>query len=162
MRIGFGYDAHRLADGLPLVLGGVLLPWHRGLEAHSDGDVLLHALMDALLGAACLGDIGVHFPDTDQVYHGCSSITLLSVVKEELHRAGYAVHNIDCTLVAQLPKIQPFIHAMRDRISSTLGIGEDQVSVKATTTEGMGFTGREEGIACYAVCTLCARDEACS
>lgn len=153
-RIGFGYDAHQLAEGTPLVLGSVDIPWEKGLAGHSDGDVLLHAVMDALLGAACIGDIGVHFPDTDPQYKGCSSLLLLSEVKGKLDHAGYEVHNVDCTLVAQRPKIQPYIPAMRQKISRVLGVDEDQVSVKATTTEFMGFTGREEGMACYAICSL--------
>ena len=160
IRIGFGYDAHALAEGIPLVLGGVSVPYIKGLAGHSDGDVLLHAIMDALLGAACLGDIGVHFPDTDAEYKGCSSLMLLAQVKEKIKHAGYRVGNIDCTLVAQRPKIQAYIPEMRQSISETLGILADQVSVKATTTEHMGFTGREEGMACYAVsCLMLANKE---
>ena len=136
------------------MLGGVRIPHERGLAGHSDGDVMLHAIMDALLGAACLGDIGLHFPDTDPAYEGCSSALLLSEVKTKVITAGYEINNIDCTLVAQKPKIQPYVSAIRERISQSLGIGADQVSVKATTTEHMGFTGREEGMACYAVCNL--------
>ena len=154
VRIGFGYDAHPLVEGAPLFLGGVRLPWPKGLAGHSDGDVMLHAIMDALLGAACLGDIGAHFPDTDDKYKGCSSMLLLSEVREKINRAGYRVNNVDCTLVAQRPKILPYAPEMRSRISRALGIAAGQVNVKATTTEHMGFTGREEGIACYAVCTL--------
>jgi len=154
IRIGFGYDAHRFADGIPLILGGLALPWPKGLASHSDGDVMLHAIMDALLGAACLGDIGYHFPDTDPQYKGRSSLALLSEVKEKLSRAGYGVNNIDCTLVAQRPKVQAHIAEMRERICQALGASPGQVNIKATTTEHMGFTGREEGMACYAVCTL--------
>ena len=154
VRIGFGYDAHQLMEGAPLILGGVALPWSKGLVSHSDGDVLLHAIMDSLLGAACLGDIGAHFPDTDPSYLGYSSLMLLSEVNKRINAAGYEVNNIDCTLVAQEPKIMPFTHEMRVKISHALGITPEQISVKATTTEHMGFTGREEGIACYAVCTL--------
>ncbi|MDR0469073.1 MAG: 2-C-methyl-D-erythritol 2,4-cyclodiphosphate synthase [Peptococcaceae bacterium] len=153
-RIGFGYDAHRIGEGVPLILGGIELPWPKGLISHSDGDVLLHAIMDALLGAACLGDIGVHFPDTDPAYKDCSSLTLLHRVRDKVNQAGYAVNNIDCTLVAERPKIAPYSVAMREKISQTLGLRLDQVNVKATTAEHMGFTGREEGMACYAVCIL--------
>ena len=158
-RIGFGYDAHPLAAGIPLVLGGVTLPFPRGLAGHSDGDVLLHAMIDALLGAACLGDIGVHFPDTDPQYKGCASTALLVDVRDKIRQAGFRVNNLDCTVVAQRPKLQPHIPAMRHNISEALGIGEDRVSVKATTTEHMGFTGREEGISCYAVASLALVDE---
>ena len=153
-RVGFGYDAHQLEEGVALVLGGVELPWSKGLISHSDGDVLLHAIMDALLGAACLGDIGMHFPDTDPAFKGCSSLSLLAQVKGKIDQAGYVVHNIDCTLVAQRPRLAPYVAAMREKISLALGVEPNQVSVKATTTEHMGFTGREEGMACYAVCTL--------
>ena len=154
IRVGFGYDAHRLAEGKPLVLGGTAIDWAQGLEAHSDGDIILHAMMDALLGAACLGDIGLHFSDTDPRYEGCDSMLLVHAVKEKLRQEGYTVHNVDCTLVAQRPKIQPYIPEMRTKISDALDVALDQVNVKATTTEHMGFTGREEGMACYAVCTL--------
>ena len=154
IRIGFGYDAHPLADGIPLVLGGVALDWPKGLAGHSDGDVLVHAVIDALLGAAALGDIGIHFPDTDPRYKGAYSLGLLSEVCGKLAAQGFTVHNVDCTLVAQRPRIQARIGEMRDLISKTLGVAIRQVSIKATTTEHMGFTGREEGMACYAVCTL--------
>ena len=157
MRIGFGYDAHRLAKGIPLILGGVLIPWTSGLEGHSDGDVLLHAVIDAILGAAGMGDIGVHFPDTDPQYKGRSSKALLEAVMERIKQAGYAINNVDCTVVAQRPKIQPFVPQMVDILSAVLGADTGRVSVKATTTEHMGFTGREEGISCYAVCTLVQR-----
>jgi 2-C-methyl-D-erythritol 2,4-cyclodiphosphate synthase len=153
-RTGFGYDAHPLSEGTPLILGGVSVPWPKGLSSHSDGDVILHAIMDSLLGAASLGDIGSHFPDTDPLYKGCSSLLLLSEVRDKVDRAGYEVNHVDCTLVAQRPKVMPHIPAMRDNISHALGVTPDQISVKATTTEHMGFTGREEGMACYAVCTL--------
>ncbi len=153
-RIGFGYDVHQLAAGVPLVVGGVSLPWPKGLAGHSDGDVMLHAIMDALLGAAALGDIGAHFPDNDPQYKGCSSLMLLSRVSEKLTAAGYAVNNVDCTLVAQRPKVAPHVPEMREKISQTLGVKADQVNVKATTTEHLGFAGREEGMACYAVCTI--------
>ena len=154
IRVGFGYDAHPLKEGRPLILGGVDIPWTQGLDGHSDGDVMLHAIIDAILGAASLGDIGSHFPDTDPAYRGCSSLLLLSVIQEKISRLGYGVHHLDCTLVAQRPRIRPHVPEMRERISQALMIETDQVSVKATTTEQMGFTGREEGMACYAVCTL--------
>ena len=154
MRVGIGYDAHKLADGVPLVLGGVEIPWPRGLEAHSDGDVVLHAIMDAILGAAALGDIGAHFPDKDPIYKGISSLCLLAEVSNKAGREGYRVNNVDCTVVAQRPRIQPHTQAMRTKISAALGVTEERVNVKATTTEHMGFTGREEGIACFAVCSL--------
>jgi len=154
VRIGFGYDAHRLQEGGPLTLGGIVVPWKKGLVSHSDGDVLLHAIMDSLLGAACLGDIGSHFPDTDQRYKGCSGLWLLSQVGEKINDAGYAVNNIDCTVVVQKPKIAAYTPGMRDAICQALGLSPGQVNVKATTTEGLGFTGREEGLASYAVCTL--------
>ena len=154
LRIGFGYDAHQLAEGIPLLLGGVELPWPKGLAAHSDGDVVIHAIIDALLGAACLGDIGVHFPDTDPRYKGCSSLLLLSETGKTIAEAGYAVNNVDCTLVAQQPKIRPHVPAMQEAIGRALGTAPGKVSVKATTTEHMGFAGREEGMACYAVCTI--------
>ncbi|MEL7624664.1 2-C-methyl-D-erythritol 2,4-cyclodiphosphate synthase [bioreactor metagenome] len=153
-RIGIGYDVHQLAAGVPLVVGGVSLPWPKGLAGHSDGDVMLHAIMDALLGAAALGDIGTHFPDKDPQYKGCSSRMLLSRVSEKLTAAGYAVNNVDCTLVAQRPKVASYVPEMREKISQTLGVSVEQVNVKATTTEHLGFAGREEGMACYAVCTL--------
>jgi len=154
IRTGFGYDVHPLTEGTPLILGGVHVPWPKGLSSYSDGDVLLHAIMDALLGAAGLGDIGTHFPDTDPMYRGHSSLLLLSEVKFKLQQAGFEVNNIDCTVVAQNPKIMPYVSEMREIISRTLGITPDLINVKATTTEHMGFTGREEGIACYAICTL--------
>ena len=154
IRIGFGYDAHPLAAGIPLVLGGVVLDWPAGLAGHSDGDALVHAVIDALLGAAALGDIGLHFPDTDPRYKGASSLALLAEVRGKVAGQGYVAHNVDCTVVAQRPRLQPRIGEMRDKISEALDVAVSQVSVKATTTEQMGFTGREEGIACYAVCTL--------
>ena len=154
MRFGFGFDAHKLADGIPLILGGVNVPWHKGLQAHSDGDVLVHAVMDAILGAAALGDIGCHFPDTDSLYKGCSSLRLLEEVRDKVCCMGYRIINVDCTVVAQRPKISPHAMHMRKNISETLCVEEDRINVKATTTEHMGFTGREEGIACFAVCSL--------
>lgn len=154
MRIGFGYDVHALTEGRSLVLGGIGIPWERGLSGHSDADVVLHALMDALLGAAALGDIGSHFPDTDPRYRGISSLTLLEEVAKLLRGAGYRVNNIDCTLVAEAPRIRPYVGAMREKIAAALGVPAEDVSIKATTNEKMGFVGREEGMACFAVCTL--------
>jgi 2-C-methyl-D-erythritol 2,4-cyclodiphosphate synthase len=154
MRIGQGYDAHRFGDGRPLVLGGVTIPHPQGLAAHSDGDVLIHALCDALLGAAGLGDIGRHFPDDSVEFAGIDSRILLRRVRASLHQNGLNVHNVDLTLVAQRPKLAPHIPAMRVLLASDLEIEPDSVNVKATTTEGMGFTGRGEGIAAYAVVLL--------
>lgn len=154
MRIGFGYDVHPFSEGRPLILGGIHIPWDRGLLGHSDADVLLHAIMDALLGAAALGDIGTHFPDTDLRYKNISSLRLLRQVREKLLQAGYACHNLDCTLLAEAPKIKPYIPAMTECVSQALGIEVNQVSIKATTNEKMGFVGREEGMAAYAVCSI--------
>lgn len=154
MRIGTGYDVHRLGEGLPLWLGGVQVPHSHGLIGHSDADVLLHAVCDALLGAAALGDIGKHFPDTDPQYKGISSLKLLAHVGNLLKQEGYCVGNIDATVAAQRPKLAPYITQMRQNIADTLGIGLDQVSVKATTTEHLGFEGREEGISAQAVALL--------
>ncbi len=154
MRIGTGYDVHQLAEGLPLWLGGVLVPHTHGLVGHSDADVLLHAICDALLGAAALGDIGKHFPDTDPQYKGISSLKLLGYVGELLRDNGYKIGNIDSTLVAQSPKVAPYIQQMRQNIADTLGIGIEQVSVKATTTEHLGFEGRKEGISAQAVALI--------
>ncbi|MCI8336270.1 MAG: 2-C-methyl-D-erythritol 2,4-cyclodiphosphate synthase [Peptococcaceae bacterium] len=154
MRVGMGYDAHRLVAGDHLVLGGVEIPFEKKLLAHSDGDVLLHAIADSLLGAAGLGDIGVHFPDNDPAYRGISSLVLLERVGEKLTEAGLAVQNVDSTIVAQQPKLVSFIPQMRENIAAALGLDSAMVNVKATTTEGMGFTGSGEGIAAYAVCLL--------
>jgi 2-C-methyl-D-erythritol 2,4-cyclodiphosphate synthase len=154
MRIGTGYDVHRLGEGLPLWLGGVQVPHSHGLIGHSDADVLLHAVCDALLGAAALGDIGKHFPDTDPQYKGISSLKLLAHVGNLLKQEGYSVGNIDATVAAQRPKLAPYITQMRQNIADTLGIGLNQVSVKATTTEHLGFEGREEGISAQAVALL--------
>ena len=153
-RIGFGYDVHRLLDGKPLWLGGVRIQHYRGSIGHSDADVLLHAICDALLGAAALGDIGTHFPDTDPAYKGISSSILLRKTGELLHSKGYGIGNIDTTVCLETPKIKPYIPEMQAIIASTLGIGEDQVSVKATTEEKLGFTGREEGVSAYAVALI--------
>ena len=158
-RIGYGYDVHRLTAGRPLVLGGVTIPWERGLLGHSDADVLLHALMDALLGAAALGDIGKLFPDSDPRYRGIDSRKLLRRVAVLLEREGYAVGNVDMTLVAQRPKVAPYIEAMRANIAADLGVSITRVSVKATTEEGLGFTGAGEGIAAHAVCLLEQRED---
>ena len=154
MRIGHGYDVHRLVAGRPLILGGVEIPWSLGLDGHSDADVLLHAVMDALLGAAAAGDIGQHFPDTDDRYLGADSTVLLAAVGEILKEKGYTVGNIDSTILCQRPKLKDYIPAMRRRIAGVLGTDIDRVSVKATTEEGLGFTGRMEGIAAHAVCTV--------
>lgn len=152
MRIGHGYDVHRLVPGRKLILGGVNIPYEKGLDGHSDADVLVHAVMDALLGAAALGDIGKLFPDTDVQYLGADSIALLREVKRRL--TGYAISNIDATVIAQRPKLAPHIDAMRRNIADALSLVVSQVSVKATTEEHLGFTGAGEGIAAHAVCLL--------
>ena len=151
MRIGHGYDVHRLVEGRKLILGGVFIPWEKGLLGHSDADVLLHALMDALLGAAALGDIGKHFPDTDEQYRGADSMALLRHVCRILSEQGYTVGNVDCTVLAQRPKLAPHILQMRENIAAALEVSVDRVSVKATTEEGLGFTGEGLGIAAHAV-----------
>lgn len=154
MRIGQGYDVHRLVEGRALVLGGVKVPYERGLDGHSDADVLVHAVMDALLGAAALGDIGKLFPDTDERYRGADSIGLLMEVCALLRREGYALGNADVTIVAQRPKLRPYIDEMRLRLARAMGVEEGRVSVKATTTEHLGFEGEELGISAHAVCLL--------
>ena len=154
MRIGMGYDVHRLTEGRPLILGGVEIPYEKGLLGHSDADVLLHAIMDALLGAAALGDIGAHFPDTDPAYKGISSLRLLEHVGQLLEENNYVIGNIDATIIAQRPKMAPHIPAMREHVARVLGISLDQVNIKATTEEGLGFTGTGEGISSQAVCAL--------
>ena len=154
MRMGHGYDVHRLAEGRRLILGGVDIPWDRGLLGHSDADVLSHAVMDALLGAAGLGDIGKHFPDTDPAYKGADSLKLLARVAALLEERGYAVGNVDATILAQRPKLAPHIPAMRENLARVMGISPDQVNVKATTEEGLGFTGSGECMAAHAVCLL--------
>ncbi len=154
MRIGHGYDVHRLVEGRPLTLGGVTIPYDKGLLGHSDADVLTHAIMDALLGAAALGDIGGLFPDTDSAYAGADSTALLAEVVRQLTKSGYSIGNIDATVLAQCPKLKPYIPAMRTRIATVCGIREDTVNIKATTEEGLGFTGSGEGIAAHAVCLL--------
>ena len=157
-RIGYGYAVHRLTEGRPLVLGGVTIPWEKGLLGHSDADVMLHALMDALLGAAALGDIGHLFPDSDQRYRGIDSRKLLRQVAVLLEQEGYVVGNVDVTLVAQRPKIAPYIDDMRTNIAADLGVSITRVSVKATTEEGLGFTGTGEGMAAHAVALLVGRE----
>lgn len=154
MRIGHGYDVHRLTQGRNLILGGVKIPCELGLDGHSDADVLLHAVSDALLGAAGLGDIGRHFPDTDPAYKGADSGKLLAVVGEKIRAKGYRVGNIDVTMIAQRPKLKEYIPQMQRNIARNLDIAEDRVNVKATTEEHLGFTGDGSGMACHAVCLL--------
>ncbi len=154
MRIGQGYDVHRLVDGRMLILGGVNVPFEKGLLGHSDADVLTHAVMDALLGAACMGDIGGLFPDDDPAYAGAESLRLLLKVAERLRVAGYAIANVDATIVAQRPKLAPFIPAMRENLARAMNVETDRVNVKATTEEGLGFTGHGEGIAAMACALL--------
>ena len=154
MRVGHGYDVHRFAPGRDLVLGGVKIPYEAGLLGHSDADVLIHAIMDALLGAAALGDIGLHFPDADPAYLGIDSMILLGRVGALLREKGYAVGNIDATVIAEKPKLRPYIGDMRNNIAKTLGIPVESVNVKATTEEGLGFTGERLGIAAHAVCLI--------
>ncbi len=149
-----GYDVHRLVENRDLILGGVTIPYEKGLLGHSDADVLLHAIMDALLGAAALGDIGRHFPDTDPAYEGAASLQLLQKVKELLEQGGFLIENIDATIIAQAPKMRPYIDTMREKIAEALDIDVRQVNVKATTEEGLGFTGTGEGISAQAVCML--------
>ena len=158
MRIGHGYDVHRLVPDRELILGGVKLEYHLGLEGHSDADVLTHAVMDALLGAAGLGDIGRHFPDSDPAYKDIDSQKLLAQVRELLRQRGLRVGNIDVTLIAQAPKLAPHISRMEQRLAATLEIEPSRVNVKATTEERLGFTGRGEGVSCHAVCLLEDRD----
>lgn len=154
MRIGHGYDVHRFAEGRPLILGGVRIESEKGLLGHSDADVLLHAIADSLLGAAALGDIGVHFPDTDDRFLNADSWELLKRTVEIVKANGYTVSNIDATLLAQAPRLSPYIPKMRERIADACGVAVSRVSVKATTEEGLGFTGRKEGIAAHAICLL--------
>ena len=158
-RVGVGYDAHRLVAGRPLVLGGVTIPHERGLLGHSDADVAIHATIDALLGAAALGDIGQHFPPSDPAYKDADSRRLLALVRELLERHGWRPVNVDCTIVAEAPKLAPFTAAMRAALGETLGIPAERVGVKATTNEGLGFVGREEGIAAIAVALIERRPE---
>jgi len=154
MRVGTGYDVHRLEQGRKLVMGGVDIPFEKGLLGHSDADVLLHAICDALLGAAGLGDIGKHFPDADQRYKGISSLKLLGEVRALLEQKGFRVHNIDSTIVAERPRMAPHIPAMIGNIAEAVRVNVSAVNVKATTTEGLGFAGKGEGIAAYAVCSI--------
>lgn len=154
MRVGLGYDVHRLTKDRDLILGGVKIPYEKGLLGHSDADVLLHAIMDALLGAAALGDIGRHFPDTDPKYKGISSLRLLEHVAGLLEQKNFQIINIDATIIAQRPKIAPYIPQMVEHVARTLGLEEEQVNIKATTEEGLGFTGSGEGIASQAICSV--------
>ena len=154
MRVGMGYDVHRLVEGRDLIIGGVKIPYEKGLLGHSDADVLLHAIMDALLGAAALGDIGKHFPDTDPQYKGISSIKLLEHVAKLIEEKGYIVENIDATIIAQKPKLLPHIDQMIKNVADALELSEDQVNIKATTEEGLGFTGTLQGISSQAICCI--------
>lgn len=154
MRIGTGYDVHKLVEGRKLILGGVEIPYSKGLLGHSDADVLIHSIMDSLLGAAALGDIGKHFPDTSEKYEGISSIKLLEEVKKIINNEGYKIGNIDSTIIAQKPKLSQYIEQMRKNIAKALDIDVKYISVKATTEEGLGFTGRQEGISSQSVCLI--------
>ena len=154
MRVGMGYDVHKLTEGRKLILSGVDIPWEKGLLGHSDADVLLHAIADALLGAAALGDIGKHFPDTDPAYKGISSIRLLEHVADLLEEHQFLIENIDATIIAQRPKMRPYIDTMRENIAKALKIESDQINVKATTEEGLGFTGTLQGISSQAICCI--------
>ena len=154
MRVGLGYDVHKLVEGRDLILGGVQIPYEKGLLGHSDADVLVHAIMDALLGAAALGDIGKHFPDTAPQYKGISSIALLEHVGHLLEESDDVIENIDATIIAQRPKMAPHIAAMRENVAEALGISVEQINIKATTEEGLGFTGTGEGISSQAICAL--------
>lgn len=153
-RIGFGYDAHRLVEGRLLILGGIEIPHHLGLEGHSDADVLAHAIIDAVIGALGMGDIGQHFPDTDPAYKGAASLSMLKTVAKWVKRDGYRLNNLDATIVAESPKIASYLPSMRDRVAQTLEATASQVNIKATTTERMGFCGRGEGIEAFAVVSL--------
>jgi 2-C-methyl-D-erythritol 2,4-cyclodiphosphate synthase len=155
-RIGFGYDVHRLVKGRSLILGGVKVPHHLGLAGHSDADVLIHAVIDAILGALAKGDIGQHFPDSEPAYKDVDSMVLLKRVMKWAHEDGYRINQLDTTIVAEKPKLAPFVEPMKQRLSETLAIQMDRINIKATTTEGMGFCGRQEGIAAYAVVCLVA------
>ncbi len=153
-RIGFGYDAHRLVEGRPLILGGVEIPHAFGLDGHSDADVLIHAIIDAVIGALGMGDIGQHFPDTDPAYKGVASLSMLETVSEWIKRDGFRVNNLDATIVAESPKLASYLPSMRERVAHTLEASVDQVNIKATTTEQMGFCGKKEGIESFAVVSL--------
>ena len=154
MRVGIGYDVHKLVEGRELILGGVNIPYEKGLLGHSDADVIVHAIMDAMLGAAALGDIGQHFPDTDPQYKGISSIALLKHVGKLLEEHNYVIENIDSTIIAQRPKMMPHLPQMRKNVAEALGIEVNQINIKATTEEGMGFTGSGDGISAQAICSL--------
>ena len=154
MRVGLGYDVHKLVEGRDLILGGVTIPFELGLFGHSDADVLVHAIMDALLGAAALGDIGKHFPDTDPAYKGISSIKLLEHVRELLEQNMYVINNIDATVIAQRPKLRPYMEEMEENIANALHIEKNRINLKATTEEGLGFTGSMQGISSQAICSL--------
>jgi len=154
MRVGIGYDVHRLVEGRPFILGGVRIPHDLGLEGHSDADVLLHAVSDALLGAAALGDLGAHFPDTEAEWAGADSLDLLRQVATRVREAGYTHHYVDATVLLERPKLRPHVSAMRESIAAALSLDQTRVSVKATTTEGLGPEGQEQGVAAQAVCTL--------
>lgn len=154
MRVGMGYDVHRLVEGRDLILGGVKIEHELGLLGHSDADVLVHAIMDALLGAAALGDIGKHFPDTDDAYKGADSLVLLDKVWNLVLKEGYVIENIDATVIAQRPKLRPYMEQMEENIARVLHLEKNQINIKATTEERLGFTGREEGIAASAICSL--------
>ena len=154
MRVGFGYDVHKLVEDRGLILGGVKIPYEKGLLGHSDADVLLHAITDAILGAAALGDIGKHFPDTDPQYKGADSMKLLAEAKELLDQENYCIENVDATIIAQRPKMAPHIPKMRENVAKALGVDVSQVNIKATTEEGLGFTGTGEGISAQAVCLI--------
>lgn len=158
MRVGMGYDVHRLTEGRELILGGVKIPWEMGLLGHSDADVVVHAIMDAILGAAALRDIGRHFPDTDPQYKGISSILLLKKVGELLKEKGYSIVNIDATIIAQKPKLLPYIDTMIENVAEALELSADQVNIKATTEEGLGFTGSLQGISSQAICVIEKRE----
>ncbi|WP_434302374.1 2-C-methyl-D-erythritol 2,4-cyclodiphosphate synthase [Clostridium botulinum] len=154
MRVGLGYDVHKLVENRPLIIGGVTIPHNKGLLGHSDADVLIHAIMDALLGAAALGDIGKHFPDSDKNFKNISSLLLLSKVKDLINKEGYKIVNIDCTIIAQKPKMLYHIDAMKKNICKYLKLDNNMLNIKATTEEGLGFTGKEEGISANAICLL--------
>lgn len=155
MRIGIGYDVHKLVEGRELIMGGVGIQYERGLLGHSDADVLIHAIMDSILGALALGDIGKHFPDTDKLYKDISSMKLLEKIFELMRDKGFKINNLDCVIIAQRPKLAPYIDEMKANISRILKTSENNINIKATTTEKLGFEGREEGIAAQAVCTVC-------
>lgn len=154
MRIGLGYDVHKLVEGRPLIIGGVNIPYEKGLLGHSDADVLIHAIMDAMLGALALGDIGKHFPDTDEKYKGADSMKLLECVNDLINEKGYKINNIDSIIIAQSPKMAPHIEQMRKNIANVLNTEIDNISVKATTEEGLGFTGTKQGISAQSICLM--------